>query len=264
MSETDWLSVATEAAHAAGEVLRRHLREGTRIWGKETHNLVTDADLEAERAIAAVIQRRCPGHAILGEEEQAAEITAEDLWIVDPLDGTNNFAHGVPHYSVSVAYYRQGVPIVGVVFDPERDQLFAAARGHGASCNGRPIHVGTQTRLDEVLVGVGFYYDRGKMMEATLEAVRHLFYARIHGIRRFGSAALDLCAVASGQYGAFFEYLLSPWDFAAGRLIVEEAGGMVTTTKKTPLPLEKTSLLASNGSLHEAACEIISRFDPTH
>ena len=263
MDSTPELTVAIRAAREAGEVLLRHLRDGTSTRSKEVANLVTDADIEAERTIVSAIERAFPGHSILGEEEaKAGEVDAEDLWIVDPLDGTNNFAHRLPHFAVSIAYYRAGRAECGVVLNPFRDDLYTAIRGGGAVHNGEPVRVADHRSLDEALVGVGFYYDRGAMMEATLRAVEGLFRAKIHGIRRFGTAALDLCMVGAGQFGAFFEYQLSPWDYAAARLFVEEAGGRITDGLGRPLPLAVTSVLASNGTLHDATLEIVRRHHP--
>jgi myo-inositol-1(or 4)-monophosphatase len=253
------LQVAREAARLGGEIVAGHYRRGVAVRSKAASELVTDADLESEQAIVALIRREFPAHAVLGEEQHAADVSAEHLWIVDPLDGTTNFAHQVPHFAVSVAYYRGGEPVCGVVWNPVRDDWYEAVRGGGATHNGRRVQVAAHARLDETLIGVGFYYDRGAMMEATLAAIRDLFRQNIHGIRRFGTAALDLCHVGCGLYGAFFEYQLSPWDFAAGRLFVEEAGGRVTTCRGERLPVEKSSVLASNGALHEAVLDVVRR-----
>src|SRR5262249_25017116 len=146
----------------------------------------------------------------------------------------------------------------GVISNRIRDDGHAAVRGRGAFLNGEPVRVGVEEKLDEVLVGVGFYYDRGAMMEATLAAIGDLKRDHhIHGIRRFGAATLDMCMVALGQLGAYFEYELSPWDFAAGRLFVEEAGGRVTTCRGRPVPLPQSSVLASNGRLHDAMVAVV-------
>ena len=212
--------------------------------------------------IGAAILAEFPTHAILGEEQWSGSIDADHLWIVDPLDGTNNFAHRIPHFAVSIAYYRAGVPQCAVVVNPVRGDWYWAERGRGAWANARQMSVSPATRLDECMVGCGFYYDRGAMMEATLAAIGDFFRAQIHGIRRFGTAALDLCQVADGMYGAYFEYQLAPWDFAAGRLILEEAGGRLTDGRGAPLPLEKTSVLASNGSLHDVALAIVAKHHP--
>ena len=259
---TPELTVAQAAARAGGAVAARHFEAGVALRLKDVANIVTDADVEAEHAIAAVIRDAFPGHAILGEEAHQADAGAEHLWVVDPIDGTNNFAHGIPHFAVSVAYYRRGVAECGVVLNPVRDEWHVAARGQGATLNGKPARVQEATRLDEVIVGVGFYYDRDVMMDATLAAIGDLKRRGIHGIRRFGTASLDLCAVGLGRYGAYFEYTLSPWDFAAGRLFVEEAGGTVTDARGGPLPLGKSSVLASNGALHPAVLEVVRARHP--
>jgi myo-inositol-1(or 4)-monophosphatase len=260
------VEVAREAARVGGAVLARHFRAGVAVRAKQDaahpgdlSNLVCDADVESEREIVRLLNERFPGHAVLGEEGHAADVNAEHLWIIDPLDGTTNFAHRIPHFAVSVAYYRSGAPVCGVIYNPARDDWYEAVRGGGAWANGARVHVAEHTRLDETLIGVGFYYDRGAMMEATLAAIRDLFRCNIHGVRRFGTASLDLCSVGAGLYGAFFEYQLSPWDFAAGRLFVEEAGGRVTTCAGDPLPLSRGSVLASNGRLHDAVLDIVRR-----
>jgi len=255
-------TIAEEAARAGGAIAARYFRDGVAMRSKDVANLVSDADVEAEHAIAAVIKRAFPSHAILGEEAYQGDATAEHLWVVDPIDGTNNFAHKIPHFAVSVAYYHAGVAQCGVVYNPVREEWHTAALGRGAYHDGRKVQVEEATRLDEVIVGVGFYYDRGAMMEATLAAIGELKRKQIHGIRRFGTASLDLCSVGLGRYGAYFEYELSPWDFAAGRLFVEEAGGRVTTARGEPLPLASTSVLATNGPLHGPMLEVIRPHHP--
>ncbi|MCA9119224.1 MAG: inositol monophosphatase [Planctomycetaceae bacterium] len=254
------LKTAGIAARAGGEVLARYFKTGVIAKHKndeETYNLVSVADVEAEQAIVEVIKREFPDHAVLGEESHHDDVKSEHLWVVDPLDGTTNFVHGIPHYAVSIAYYHQGRPAVGVIFNPSRDDWYEATAGGGAFHNGQRASVCNSKTLDNVLVGVGFYYDRGEMMEATLAAVGDLFREQIHGIRRFGTAALDLVQVGCGLFGAYFEYQLSPWDFAAGALFVEEAGGQVTTSEGRLLPLRKTDLLASNRILHDRVQSII-------
>ncbi|HRX83069.1 MAG TPA: inositol monophosphatase family protein [Pirellulaceae bacterium] len=254
------LDTAGIAARAGGEVLSRYFQTGVIADHKndvETYNLVSVADVEAEQAIVEVIRRQFPNHAVLGEESHHDDAKSEHLWVVDPLDGTTNFVHGIPHYAVSIAYYHQGKPKCGVIFNPSRDDWYEATAGGGAFHNGKRVSVCSSETLDKVLVSVGFYYDRGEMMEATLAAVRELFHAQIHGIRRFGTAALDLAQVGCGLFGAYFEYQLSPWDFAAGVLFVEEAGGRVTTSLGEPLPLRKTDVLATNRVLHEQVQRIV-------
>ncbi len=254
--------VARRAAQLGGEVLTGYFRTDLRADVKQGAELVSRADLEAERIIGESIHEAFPDHTILGEELYEGDIDAEHLWIIDPLDGTTNYLHGIPHFAVSVAYYEQGHPICGVVLNPAREDWFEAEAGQGATHNGVPIRVSPANSMADVLIGVGFYYDRGDMMEATLAAIRDVFRQQVHGIRRFGTASLDLCQVACGYYGAFFEFQLSPWDFAAGRLIATEAGGRVTTCQGHPLPLTKTSVLASNGQLHQSMLDLLSAHHP--
>jgi len=259
---TTELEVAQRAARAGGAVVSRYFREGVTMRRKSSSELVSDADMDSERAIVEVIRTAFPDHAVLAEEAHHEHAGAEHLWVVDPLDGTNNFAHHIDHFAVSIAYYRGGRPECGVVYGPVHDDWFVAARGRGAFCNGQQARVAESRRLDEILVGVGFYYDRGAMMRATLAAIGDLFAQGIHGVRRFGTASLDLCLVGVGAFGAFFEYELSPWDFAAGRLFVEEAGGRVTTCAGAELPLARSTVLASNGHVHEAMRAVVEPHIP--
>lgn len=254
---TTELTVARTAAEAAGTILMRYFDEGVTMRNKDVGNLVSDADIEAEHTVVDIIRRSYPGHEILGEEVHQGNVDAEHLWVIDPLDGTNNFAHKIPHFAVSIAYYRAGVAQCGVIFNPARGDWYTTARGQGSALNGRSVRVSDETRLDETIVGLGFYYNRGAMMEATLKAIGDLKRQRVHGTRRMGTASLDLCMVGSGLYGAYFEYELSPWDFAAGRLFVEEAGGKVTNCQGEPLKLARSSVLSSNGALHEAVLAIV-------
>lgn len=256
------LEVARRAAQVGGDVLSRYLHEGVEMREKKTCDLVSDADVESERAIVEVIRESFPDHAILGEETYKDDASAPKLWIIDPLDGTTNFAHNIPHFAVSIAYYEDGEPVCGVIHNPARGDWFHAVRGEGAFAGDQRVRVADHGELNESLVGVGFYYDRGAMMQATLGAIADLFGQQIHGIRRFGTASLDLVQVGCGMFGAFFEYELSPWDFAAGRLFVEEAGGRVTTCAGGPLPIEKSTVLASNGRLHDSVLEIVKRHLP--
>lgn len=257
------LETAILAAHRAGAIIAQYFRDGVEIRGKTSYNLVSDADLDAERAIAAIIRERHPdGHAILGEELHASDpetlAAAERLWIVDPLDGTNNFAHKIPWFAVSVAHAHRGRVVLGVIHHPLTGEWFVAERGRGAWRDGRPVRVSDAVRLDQILVGVGFYYDRGAMMEATLDAIRDLYGRNIQCIRRIGAATLDLVAVGVGMLGAYFEYELSPWDFAAGALFVEEAGGVATDCLGRPLPLaSRSSVLAAAPGVHAATLEVV-------
>ncbi|QDS91638.1 Inositol-1-monophosphatase [Roseimaritima multifibrata] len=264
MTNERLLEIAKSAALGAGEILLRYRKEGVLIRNKAesggvSHDLVSDADLHSEQHIAEVLRKETPGYELLGEETLHGAADAEHLWVIDPLDGTNNYAHGLPHFAVSIAYYHAGVAQVGVVYNPVHDDWFTAIAGQGAFYNGQRVHVAESESLGEVLIGCGFYYDRGDMMRKTLAAIGDLFETKIHGIRRFGTASLDLCQVGVGQFGGFFEFQLAPWDFAAGRLFVEEAGGKVTTAIGTELPMAKTSLVASNDRLHDAILAITKK-----
>ena len=248
-------------------MLHRYWHDGVELRDKsasggKTYDLVSDADLESQSVIASLLSAEFPTHALLGEEDLIGDTGAEHLWVIDPLDGTNNFAHHVPHFAVSIAYYLKGQPAVGVVHNPVTGDTYAAVKGKGATHNEHPICVSESTNLSKSLIGCGFYYDRGEMMRSTLAAVEDFFAHDIHGIRRFGAAALDLCAVASGMFGAFFEYKLSPWDFAAGQLILSEAGGKIADATGRPLGLAPSSVLASCPGLYEHALAITTRHHP--
>ena len=240
----------------------RYFREGTEIRYKGSHDLVSDADVEAEKLIVEVIRSTFPDHSFLGEEEHSDSVDAEHLWVIDPVDGTNNFAHGVPHFGISIGYVHNGVRTAGVVYHPALNELYAAARGEGATVNGEPARVSSVTTLKEALAVTGFYYDRGKTMEETLSTIRELFLRGVHGIRRYGAASLDLCYVGCGRFEVYFEYELKPWDFAAGALFVEEAGGAVTACTGKSLPLAHTSLIATNGALHDELVALVKEHVP--
>jgi myo-inositol-1(or 4)-monophosphatase len=251
------LRCAVDAAHAAGRIAVRRFRNAA-AFEKSRNNLVTQADLECEAEIVSLIGKEFPLHAVLAEERhEGTDVGAENLWIVDPVDGTNNYAHGIPHFCVSIAYARRGEVLAGVVFDPMRNELFAAEKAGGAFLNGQRIEVAQTGRLAESIITTGFYYDRGMLMERTLDTIRSLFRAEIRGIRRLGSAALDLCWVACGRFDGYFEYRLSPWDFAAGMLIVREAGGKCSDSKGNELALTSRSVTVSNGKIHDEFLGIV-------
>jgi myo-inositol-1(or 4)-monophosphatase len=216
---------------------------------KAAVDLVTDADLAAEAAALAVIRRACPDDHIVTEESGIHEGRSARRWIVDPLDGTTNFAHGNPHVAVSVAVEVAGSLLVGVVHDPFRGETFHGARGSGAWLEGRRLQVSDVSALDDALVATGFPYDRRTRPERYLAFVERVLGA-CQGIRRGGSAALDLAWAAAGRLDAFWEWKLAPWDVAAGRVLVEEAGGTVTAADGTPHVLEGPSTVATNGRIH--------------
>ena len=253
----DELGLALEAARQAGACILKHY-EAPEIRQKASHNLVTEADLEAEEIITGLIHDKFPDHALLAEEGQFdTSLASEHLWLIDPLDGTNNYAHHFSHFCVSIAYANKGEPKIGVVYDPVRDEMFSACRGAGAELNGKPIFTSSAQILQEALVGTGFYYERGFVVDLTLKKIRELFNINIHGIRRTGAAALDLCWVAAGRLDAFFEYVLSPWDFAAASLIIQEAGGRVTDRCGRDLRLDSKGIVASNKFLLESLLAVV-------
>ncbi len=252
------LILAESAARQAGEIIIN--KKGITIFAeKDSNNLVTEADYAAQEAIIKIISDQYPDHSFIAEENVlTANISEPDLWIIDPLDGTNNYAHHIPHFSISIAYASFGQVVAGVVYDPVRRELFSASAGRGAFLNGERIAVSKASSLNEAIVATGFYYDRGAMMRKTLSSIEKLFEHNIHGIRRFGSAALDLCWVACGRFDAYFEYKLSVWDFAAGMLIVNEAGGICTNQQGIPMSLNSSGIAASNGFFHNNLLELVS------
>ena len=220
---------AEEIARSAGELLLGFVGERLDIRLKGDVDLVTQADRASEDLIVGELRRRFPDHEILAEEGGGRRAMPDGrvLWIVDPLDGTTNFAHGLPIWSVSIAAYRDGVGLAGVVHDPSRDECFSAARGEGASLNGRPIRVSTETELGRALLVTGFPYDIRTSPANNLDHFSR-FMVRSRAVRRLGSAAIDLAYVAAGRFDAFWEMKLAPWDVAAGALLIREAGGVVT------------------------------------
>jgi myo-inositol-1(or 4)-monophosphatase len=223
-------------------------------------DLVSAADVEAEKAIAQTIHDAYPDHGLIGEEGHSSPDSAEHLWIVDPLDGTTNFAHHIPHFAVSIAYHHRGVPTCSVIHNPITGDWYTAVKGEGAIANGRVTHVNSHTSIDQTLVASGFFAGRRDLMESTFAAFEEFCRLGAHGVRRFGAASLDFAGVGLGYFGIYFELQLHPWDFAAGRLFVEEAGGKVTAPRGEPLPTAKSGILATNGRLHPAAVAITTRY----
>ena len=240
----------TAIAREAGALLMQHFDRHIKIEYKGEADLVTVADRKSEALIRERIRAKWPTHDILGEEEGLRDTGSDYRWYVDPLDGTTNFAHGFPVFCVSMALQHQGKTIAGLCFDPTRNELFAAERGNGAFLNDERIHVSRVERLAESLVGTGFpSHKRHKNPNIHFY---HQITLRTHGIRRAGSAALDLCYVACGRLDGFWEFNLNPWDTAAGVLMVEEAGGKVTNFSGGAFELHSRETLASNGLIHDA------------
>lgn len=248
MSQPDFLSPMQELAREAGDLLMSYFGK-VAIEYKGDADLVTKADRTSEELIVERIRRRWPDHDLIGEEGSRTETGSDYRWYVDPLDGTTNFAHGYPVFCVSLALEYKAQRIAGVIFDPNRNDMFAAEKGSGAHINGAPIHVSSTPRLQESLVATGFpSHKRHKNPNIHFY---HQLTLRSHGVRRAGSAALDLCYVACGRYDGFWEFNLNPWDTAAGVLIVEEAGGTVSNFSGQPFSIDSRQVLATNTRLHQ-------------
>ncbi len=252
LSEAEnFLAAMTAIAREAGALLMDYFHQHLKIEYKGEADLVTAADRAAEKLIRERIMQKWPDHDVLGEEQGLTDRGSEYRWYVDPLDGTTNFAHGFPVFCVSLALERRGSideRIAGVIYDPTRDELFSAAHGKGAHLNGEAIHVSKMRTLQESLVATGFpSHKRHKNPNIYFY---HQITLRSHGVRRAGSAALDLCNVASGRFDGFWEFNLNPWDTAAGVLLVEEAGGKVTRYDGSPFELNSRETLATNGLIH--------------
>ena len=253
--------VARTAVNAAAALLRQRWRQQKTVEYKSAIDLVTETDREAEALVVAHLRRAFPDHLIVAEEASAgvepARAAAEQyVWYLDPLDGTTNFAHAYPQFCVSLALARGAELRFAIVSDPIRDETFVAHRGGGATLNGAPIQISAVDDLNRALLATGFPYDRRQRPDFYLAFFAD-FMQRAQGIRRGGSAALDLCYVACGRFDAFWEWKLRPWDIAAGALIVREAGGTVTDFRGGPLDLYGEQTLASNGHVHAAMRAVI-------
>jgi myo-inositol-1(or 4)-monophosphatase len=259
-----FLPTMSAIAREAGALLMQYFHEGLKIEYKGEADLVTAADRASEKLIRERISQQFPGHDVLGEEQGLNDQGSDYRWYVDPLDGTTNFAHGYPVFCVSMGLEYRGQEqrgseqrsgaeakrVAAVVYDPTRAELFSAEQGRGAQLNGKPIHVSKAVQLKECLVATGF--PSQKRHKNPNIHFYHQITLHTHGVRRAGSAALDLCNVASGRFDGFWEFNLNPWDTAAGVLIVEEAGGRVSRFDGSAFRIESSETLASNGLVHEA------------
>jgi myo-inositol-1(or 4)-monophosphatase len=246
----EFVPAMAEIAREAGALLMKYFEARVKIEYKGEVDLVTEADRKSEALILERIRSQWPKHDVLGEEGTRIESGSDYRWYVDPLDGTTNFAHGFPVFGVSLALEFKGKRVAGVVYDPTRDELFAAEQGRGAYLNDRRIRVSAVDNLAECLVATGFpSHKRHKNPNIFFY---HQITLRTHGVRRAGSAALDLCSVACGRFDAFWEFNLNPWDTAAGVLIAQEAGGQVTDFSGAPFNIDSRETLASNALVHEA------------
>jgi len=258
-----FLATAIEAVVHAGDVQMSRVGAAMQIEKKGAIDLVTETDRQIEREFRALIAARFPEHEVLGEEfsdPSEREQTPEFCWVFDPIDGTTNFAHGLPIFCSSLALEINGIAVVGAVYDPNRRELFTAERGRGAWLNGVPLKTSSADTLIDSLLCTGFHYDVQKDPDALLGLFAH-FVSLSRAVRRLGSAAIDLCYVAAGRLDGFWEVRLGPWDISAGALIVEEAGGRVTTTDGGSFNSRLGSVLASNGPLHDPMLQAIRAFE---
>ncbi len=257
------VKVGRQAALAAGAVLRLNYLKPHEVHLKGVIDPVTESDLEAQRIIISTIRQYFPDHGFLAEEsegeggkEPLSSGAKPNRWIIDPLDGTVNYAHGFPMFCVSIAFEGEGVLEYGVIYDPLRDELFEATRGGGARLNGQVIRVSRTELMDRALMATGFPYDIRERLPQTMARLSKML-ALTQGVRRAGSAALDMAYVACGRFDGFYEENLKPWDTAAGLLIITEAGGCITTFDGGPYTIFSPNIAASNGLLHPSMLEAL-------
>ncbi len=250
-------TLVEEIAREAGALVRERFGAPHRVRFKGVVDPLTEADETSERWIVRRLREAFPAHRLLAEETGGAPWNSPGpLWIIDPLDGTNNFAHNFPHIALSIALVVDGRPVVGVIYDPLRDECFSAWRGGGAWFNGERMHVSRVGRLRDAFLATGFPYDRRTAADNNTRLLDH-FLRRSQGVRRAGAATLDLAYVACGRFDGYWEPRLKPWDVAAGILLVEEAGGKVSDYAGRPNPLSGESVVASNAAIHEAMLYVI-------
>lgn len=249
--------VAVDAARAAGQLLRRELPRTRQVSFKDTPiNLVTEMDARAEQLVVDMLLAAFPDDGILAEEGSAREGRSGRRWIIDPLDGTTNYAHGVPFFCVGLGLEEKGRVVLGVVYEPSRDELYVGERGAGASLNDTRLAVSTTGTLGASLLATGFPYDIRETTETNLPQYA-AFAVRARAVRRLGSALLDLAYVAAGRLDGYWELHLSPWDVAAGAILVEEAGGRITDLVGKPLDINRPSLVATNGRIHDEVLAVL-------
>ena len=252
------LNKIIEIAKEAGQIVREGFGKNLDIEFKTNEsNLVTQIDKASEKKIIEYVNKEFPSHGILAEESGESKNTSEYVWVIDPLDGTTNFAHGLPIFSISIGVQKNGFTIAGAVYDFMQDIVYSAEFGSGAYANNKKIHVNANDKLMRALLVTGFPYNIADNPENAFERFIVLTKAS-RGMRRLGSAAIDFCYVASGVFDGFWEVYLHPWDLCAGKLIVEEAGGIVTGFNGEPINIFSTKILASNKYIHEQMVEVIN------
>lgn len=254
----DIKDLAVKTARLAGSLLKDHLGHAGRIEFKGAVDIVTELDKRSEALIIGEIKKAFPGHGILAEESPEETTGTRKRWIIDPIDGTTNYAHGFPFFCVSIAYEEAGEVLFGVVYNPMLDELFTAEKGRGAHLNGEKIGVSKVDSLDRSLLATGFPYDLRSSKDNNFDHFSN-FSRRAQAIRRAGSAALDLSYTAAGRFDGFWEMKLKPWDVAAASLILKEAGGTITGFSGGPFSIYSDECLASNGLIHEEMLEVLAK-----
>jgi len=252
------LNIAIQAASEAGKYLKDTFSKRPKIEFKGKIDLVTERDRKSQEIIANMIKKAFPDHSILGEENLNIEKDKELLWLIDPLDGTTNYAHSLPIFSVSIAFLEQGKTKVGAVYNPMLEEMFRAIQGEGVFLNRKQIHVSPAKEIKDSVLATGFPYDLRESKITNFEQFKNFLFAA-RAIRRCGSAAIDLSYVAAGRYDGFWEFKLSPWDTAAALLFVEEAGGKLTDFSGNAYNPFMKECLASNGHIHSQMLEILKR-----
>ena len=247
------LNIAVNAALLAGKIIMRFYSrlDTLKVMSKGFNDYVSEADQEAEKIITETLNKAYPKYKITAEESGSTEINSEYEWFIDPLDGTTNFIHGIPQFAVSIGLCKEGLPILGVVYDPFKNELFCAEKGKGALMNDKKIRVATNSSIKSAVFGTGIPYRKKDHSGVYIETLRTLMDARCGSIRRVGAAALDLSYVASGRLDGFWEFNLKPWDIAAGSIIVTEAGGHISDINNSENYLESGNVLAANINLHQ-------------
>jgi len=256
MKAAEYLMASEEAARKAGQLLKENISKSDEIFYKGAVDLVTPFDTKAQRTILDHLSSFFPDHGYLAEEGLSQNKGAEMRWIIDPLDGTTNYAHHFPVFTISIALERRSEIILGLVYDPMREEMFSVLKGQGAFLNGKKICVSDIDELDKSLLATGFPYDVRVSQENNISHFNN-FIIRAQGIRRCGSAAMDLCYVACGRFDGFWELKLKPWDVAAGTLIVQEAGGQVSDFRGGEFSIFGSEVLATNGAIHQQMVDIL-------
>ena len=240
---------AIAAAYHSGKILYSHYGKLKNIQKKGVIDLVTEADLASEKIIKKIIQNRFPDHGFIAEESGLTNTESPYKWIIDPLDGTTNYAHQIPLFAVSIAFAEAGTPLVGVVFNPISQELFTAIKGHGARCNGRKIFVSKTNKISESILVTGFPYNLREVIKPLIKRFSQCLETA-QAVRRLGAAAIDLCYIASGKFDGFWEQNLKPWDTAAGMLIAQEAGAHITNYSNEQYHYEMPEIVATNSFIH--------------